>query len=77
MRRARAGLFKALYEKYADRAHIQQAGVEPFDAVRDFPEEQEGINAFAILDEGYADEFWHCWRTEEIQTFVPAGRSAS
>ena len=67
-------IFEALYEKYGGRAHFQQAGVEPFDAVRDFLEEQEGNGAFTILDEGYEDEFWHYWRTEEIHTFVPAGK---
>ena len=67
-------VFKALYEKYGGRAHYQQAGVEPFDAVRDFLEEQEANGAFTILDKEYEDEFWHYWRTERIHRFVPEGK---
>ena len=66
-------VFKALYEKYGGRAHYQQAGVEPFDAVREFLEEQEAIGAFAVFDPDYADEFWHYWRNERMHTFVPEG----
>ena len=67
-------IFKALYEKYGGRAHFQQAGVEPFDAVRDFLEEQQANGAFTILDQDYEDEFWHYWRTERIHKFVPEGK---
>ena len=67
-------IFKALYEKYGGRAHFQQAGIEPFDAVRDFLEEQEANGAFTILDRDYEDEFWHYWRNEQIHTFVPEGQ---
>ena len=67
-------IFKALYEKYGGRAHYQQAGVEPFDAVRDFLEAQQANGAFTILDKDYEDEFWHYWRTEEIHNFVEEGK---
>ena len=62
--------FKALYDKYGGRAHYQQAGVEPFDAVREFLEEQEANGAFTVLDPDYEDEFWHYWRNEGMHTFV-------
>lgn len=67
-------VFRALYEKYGGRAHYQQAGIEPFDAVREFLEEQEANGAFAILDPAYEEEFWHYWRNEDMHTFVPEGR---
>ena len=44
-------LDKALFDKYGGRAHYQQAGVQPFDAVMQFLEEQEASGAFRILDE--------------------------
>ena len=66
-------IFKALYEEYGGRAHYQQAGIEPFDAVREFLEEQEADGAFVILDPDYEDEFWHYWRNEEMHIFVPEG----
>lgn len=53
---------KALFDKYGGRAHYQQAGVQPFDAVREFLEEQEASGAFTILDKDYEDEFWAYWR---------------
>ena len=67
-------VFKALYEKYGGRAHYQQAGVEPFDAVREFLEEQEASGAFAIFDPANEEEFWHYWRNEEMHRFVPEGK---
>ena len=67
-------VFKALYEEYGGRAHYQQAGVEPFDAVREFLEEQEANGAFAIFDPDYEDEFWHYWRNEDMHTFVREGK---
>ena len=67
-------IFKALYDKYGGRVIFQQAGFEPFDAVREFLEEQEANGAFRILDKEYEDEFWHYWRTEQIHSFVPEGQ---
>ena len=67
-------VFKALYEKYGGRAHYQQAGVEPFDAVREFLEEQEADGAFRIFDPAYEEEFWHYWRNEQLHRFVPEGK---
>lgn len=57
-------LDKALFEKYGGRAHFQQAGVQPFDAVIRFLEEQEASGAFTILDEDYEAEFWAYWRSD-------------
>ena len=57
-------LDKALFEKYGGRAHFQQAGVQPFDAVIRFLEEQEAKGAFTILDEDYEAEFWAYWRSD-------------
>lgn len=57
-------IFHALYEKYGGRAHFQQAGFEPFDAVHDFLEAQEENGAFTILDPHYEDEFWDYWRKD-------------
>ena len=67
-------VFKAVYEIYGGRAHYQQAGVEPFDAVREFLEEQETNGAFKILDPDVEEEFWHYWRNEGMHTFVPEGK---
>ena len=55
-------VFKALFDKYGGRAHYQQVGVQPFDAVREFLEEQQAEGAFEILDEGYEAQFWAYWR---------------
>ena len=57
-------LDRALFEKYGGRAHFQQAGVQPFDAVIRFLEEQEASGAFTILDEDYEAEFWAYWRSD-------------
>ena len=57
-------LDRALFEKYGGRAHFQQAGVQPFDAVIRFLEEQEANGAFTILDEDYETEFWAYWRSD-------------
>lgn len=67
-------ILKTLYDKYGGRVIFQQAGFEPFDAVREFLEEQEARGAFRILDKEYEDEFWHYWRTEQIHSFVPEGQ---
>ena len=57
-------LDRALFEKYGGRAHFQQVGVQPFDAVIRFLEEQEASGAFTILDEDYEAEFWAYWRSD-------------
>ncbi|MYE84374.1 MAG: hypothetical protein F4X36_21500 [Gammaproteobacteria bacterium] len=61
---------KALFDKYGGRAHWQQVGVQPFDAMIKFLEEQEASGAFTILDEEYEDEFWAYWRSEGHR-FIP------
>ena len=63
-------LDKALFDKYGGRAHYQQAGVQPFDAVIQFLEEQEANGAFTILDKSYEDEFWAYWRSDGHR-FIP------
>ena len=63
-------LDKALFDKYGGRAHYQQAGVQPFDAVIQFLEEQEASGAFTILDKSYEDEFWAYWRSDGHR-FIP------
>lgn len=63
-------LDKALFDKYGGRAHWQQVGVQPFDAVIEFLEEQEAGGAFTILDEDYENEFWAYWRSDGHR-FIP------
>ena len=55
---------RALYEKYGGRVIFQQAGFEPFDAQREFLEEQQANGAFEILDADYVEEFWRYWRKD-------------
>ena len=57
-------ILNALYEEYGGRVIFQQAGFEPFDAVRDFLEEREDQGDFTILDQDYEDEFWQYWRKD-------------
>ena len=61
---------KALFDKYGGRAHYQQVGVQPFDAVQKFLEDQEREGAFTILDDSYEDQFWAYWRSDG-HTFIP------
>ena len=68
-------LDKALFEKYGGRAHFQQVGVQPFDAVIRFLEEQEASGAFTILDEDYEAEFWAYWRSDG-HSFIPEEEAA-
>lgn len=68
-------ILKALYERYGGRVIFQQAGFEPFDAVRDFLKEQEDNGAFTIFDQDYEDEFWHYWRRDPIGV-VPEGEAS-
>ena len=63
-------LDKALFDRYGGRAHYQQVGVQPFDAVIKFLEEQEASGAFRILDKSYEDEFWAYWRSDGHR-FIP------
>lgn len=67
-------ILKALYDEYGGRVIARQTGFAPFDAVREFLEEQQENGAFRILDQDYEDEFWHYWRTEQIHRFVPEGQ---
>jgi len=66
---------KALFDKYGGRAHYQQAGVQPFDAVIEFLQEQEAKGAFTILDDSYEDEFWAYWRSDG-HDFIPEEKAA-
>lgn len=59
-------ILNALYEEYGGRVIFQQAGFEPFDAVRDFLEEREDQGDFTILDQDYEDEFWQYWRKDPL-----------
>ena len=68
-------LDKALFDRYGGRAHYQQVGVQPFDAVIRFLEEQEASGAFRILDESYEDAFWAYWRSDG-HTFIPEEEAA-
>lgn len=61
---------KALFDRYGGRAHYQQAGVQPFDAVRRFLKEREAEGAFTILDDTYEDRFWAYWRSDR-HLFIP------
>ena len=61
---------KALFDRYGGRAHYQQAGVQPFDAVRKFLEEREAEGAFTILDDSYEEKFWAYWRSDG-HLFIP------
>ena len=63
-------LDKALFDRYGGRAHFQQVGVQPFDAVVTFLEEQEASGAFTILDEEYEEAFWAYWRSDG-HNFIP------
>ena len=63
-------LDKALFDRYGGRAHFQQVGVQPFDAVIRFLEEQEASGAFTILDEDYEAAFWAYWRSD-AHNFIP------
>ena len=63
-------LDKALFDKYGGRAHWQQVGVQPFDAMIEFLEEQEAGGAFTILDEDYENEFWAYWQSDGHR-FIP------
>ena len=63
-------LDKALFDKYGGRAHWQQVGVQPFDAMIEFLKEQEASGAFTILDQDYEDEFWAYWRSDGHR-FIP------
>lgn len=60
---------KALYEKYGGRVIFQQAGVEPFDAYRDFLKEQEKNGAFQIIDKQYEAPFWRYFTNDAMHTF--------
>ena len=68
-------ILKALYDRYGGRVIFQQAGFEPFDAVRDFLKEQEENGAFTILDREYEDEFWQYWRRDP-RGVVPEGEAS-
>lgn len=63
-------LDKALFDRYGGRAHFQQVGVQPFDAVVRFLEAQEASGAFTILDEDYEAAFWAYWRSD-AHNFIP------
>lgn len=60
---------KVLYAKYGGRVIFQQAGVEPFDAYRDFLKEQEKKGAFKILDKKYEASFWKYFTNDAMHTF--------
>lgn len=66
---------KALFDRYGGRAHYQQVGVQPFDAVKEFLEEQQADGAFTILDPVYEDEFWAYWRSDGHR-FIPEDEAA-
>lgn len=68
---------KALFDRYGGPVHYQQAGVEPFDAVREFLEEQEANGTFNILDPDFEEEFWHYWRNEGMHGSSRKARNAS
>ena len=56
-------VLKALFDRrYGGRAHYQKEGVQPFDAVHEFLEEQQAAGAFEILDDGFEAKFWSYWR---------------
>lgn len=66
---------KALFDRYGGREHYQQVGVQPFDAVKEFLEEQQADGAFTILDPVYEDEFWAYWRSDGHR-FIPEDEAA-
>ena len=68
-------LDKALFDRYGGRARYRQVGLQPFDAMIRFLEEQEASGAFTILDKRYEDEFWAFWRSDE-HSFIPEEEAA-
>ena len=54
---------------------VPHLGVQRFDAVRKFLEEQEGEGAFTILDDSCEDQFWAYWRNDGY-SFIPEGEAA-
>lgn len=55
---------KALYDHCGGRVLFQQMGLEPFDAVRLWLEEQERAGAFTFNHDGLRDLFYHYYRAD-------------
>jgi hypothetical protein len=68
----------SLFEKCGGRVMFQQAGMEPYDAYRQFLTDQEKAGAFKILDEELREEYWAEWPEDPPgpKAFVSEGEQA-
>lgn len=62
-------IYNRLYDQYGGRVIFQQAGPEPFDALKRFFEDQQKKGRFEFYDKELEDAFWEYYRNEKIHTF--------